>query len=264
MDRPAPLAAKRSRVAMKAPHHTTTLQGFLRAHFSHVCLWIAMGSRRVSFAVLPICNTPPSGARHHVNRGSRCHTRSRGRMEKTPAHGSLCRRGRQQRRCLAVSPTAARLPAAPRARGNSHNRGEKPTSLQGEPPATCAFSRVNWRPSYRPWLMPGLRPGGLSAGCDVLVSSICSNTRMTWRELSTMAKSSGIQLGKVRRAPGHVSSCLPHSERDSKTRISAPWRAPSDWRSVPIRVIDGAMNSAFAFSRSLKAARGGHRPHGLG
>lgn len=121
-----------------------------------------------------------------------------------------------------------------------------------------------WRPSYKPWQMPGLRPGGLSIGCEVLVSSICSNTRMNWRELSTMAKSSGMQLGKVRRAPGHVSSCLPHSERDSKTRISAPWRAPSDWRLVPIRVIDGAMNSAFAF---LPVAKGRSRrasPHGLG
>ena len=223
-----------------------------------------MGSRRVSFPVLPICNTPPSGARHHVNRGSRCHTRSRGRMEKTPAHGPLCRRGRQQRRCLAVS---RRPPDFPRRRSlvgipTIEEKSQHPSraSLQ----QLALFSRVNWRPSYRPWLMPGLRPGGLSVGCEVLVSSICSNTRMNWRELSTMAKSSGIQLGKVRRAPGHVSSCLPHSERDSKTRISAPWRAPSDWRSVPIRVIDGAMNSAFAFSRSPKAARGGHRPHGLG
>lgn len=182
---------------MKAPHHTTTLQGFPRAHFSHVCLWIAMGSRRVSSAVLPICNTPPSGARHHVNRGTRCHTRSSGRNGEDPSPLVT----------LPPRASAAMLPCCipddhPTSRGAARS-WEFPQSRRkanippGEPPATCAFSRVKlaalvqtvadaWPSTWR--LVGRLR--------RVEVVDLLQHPWMTWRELSTMAKSSGIQFGE--------------------------------------------------------------------
>jgi hypothetical protein len=135
-----------------------------------------MGSRRVSSAVLPICNTPPSGRLPPCQqRYTLPYPLERPNGEDPSPWATL-----PPRASAATLPcwilTTTRLPAAPRAGGNSHNRGEKPHPSRASLQQLALFSRVNWRPSYRPWLMPGLRPGRLVGRLRSLVSSICSNT----------------------------------------------------------------------------------------